>query len=775
MANDKTQSVRVSKNLKDLANSVQQITDDIYANTYYTSRKNSLDLGTIRDGIYKTLDSITQHNINATGKPNISTVYTRMAANAQSGIDKKDLEEFEGIFRDQTLMDTVASYYTANTAIQQYDAEIDLICKYMTKLNEAVEVKKDMVLCADQFNRDFLTIRDKSTIDDDALFSSEIAIIKDKYDLNELCDESCMRAYKYGEDFLYVVPYDRAFNQLLSRRKELGATGVVAEGVIESLNEHVQFDFNEAGVSFEKSNHDIGFTVTFNTQGIISESVRNIHNAASKLRSITEQSVNYPTSLEFSPDVIREAEDKHFSFTTIYSKLEKNKIIPDDTVPEKDDDDTRNRKISGVDGLIDPTIKKYSKKELSVSKIPACLIKRLPRDKVIPIYIEDLCMGYYYIEIQEDNLFKKGTVGFTSYVDVGQRLGQSAKKNNGTDDPLKDDANLKKVVTKLASMIDAKFINANQDISRELYMLLKYDEHFNQNTKNITITFIPPDDIEHIYFKFNHETHRGISLLDQAMIPAKIYIALSMCTAVGILTRSQDKRVYYVKQQVEKSISKTLMGAINQIKKSNFGVRNLENLMNTLNITGMYNDYFIAKSPGGDVPIDFEVMQGQQIDPNLEFLEKFEDYAVGTTGIPLDVITARLSVDYAAQLTMTNTKHIKMVYKDQAKAQGWSGRLITKIYNAEFSKASQLAVSLPPPMYVSLTNNSQLLTNAIDYATKIIEPELKAKGAEDTVIQAAIMAYVRKLLGTYMDFKDIDEVIRQAETSAAKATDEEEQ
>lgn len=265
------------------------------------------------------------------------------------------------------------------------------------------------------------------------------------------------------------------------------------------------------------------------------------------------------------------------------------------------------------------------------------------------------------------------------------------------------------------------------------------------------------------------ETHRGISLLDKAIIPAKIFIALSMSSAIGMLTRGQDKRVYYVKQQVETNISKTLLSAINQIKKGNFGVRNLENLMNLLNITGMYNDYFIPRSANGDSPIDFEVLQGQDINPNTEFLEKYESYAVGTTGIPLELIDARLGIDYASQLTMTNTKHLRLVYKDQSKAQKFGGRIVTKIYNAEFNKTAQLALFLPPPLYITITNSTQLLTNVSEFAEKLITPELKKQGvSDDSIINAAVAEYTRKVLGTYMNYELIDEIVKQAMLNSGK-------
>lgn len=775
---DKGQLPKVSKQLKTLANSIQSTTDDIYSKTYNLSKSNKYDLEALRSGIDKSLDKIMQYNKNMDGRPNISSVYTRMLNTEKRKnaitIDGKKVSpnDFASIFEDQALMDSAAQIYAANTYIKRYDEEIDLICKYMPKLEEAIEVKKDTVLFADQFNKDYLNVKSKSTIAySDTALSSEVELLKEKYDLLNLCEDTVYNTWKYGEEFLYIVPYRKALAKIYDRRQQkASAMGYTTSknSITESLN-----------ISYNPANDDNGdansttiekhLQVEFNMDFAITESIINICDAVDKMQSLNESGINETADISISEeakDAIRQ-NNSHMSFSR-RTKIGSKKIIPDDTVPG----DVENfRSVSGAsEGIIDPS-KISDEEKLDLTSCPGCLIKRLPRSNVLPIYIETMCMGYYYIEVFSTDIGEDANK-FTTYMDMGQkygkRLAQAATPNN---DPIKADAILKKVVTDLSSMIDAKFINANQDLSRELYMILKYDENFNQGTNKIRITYIPPEDMQHIYFKMNPETHRGISLLDKALIPAKIYISLYMSYAIGMMTRGHDKRVYYVKQQVETNISKTLLNAIQQIKKGNFGVRNMENLMNVLNITGMYNDLFIPRSASGESPIDFEVLQGQDFNPNMEFLQQFEDYAIGTTGVPIELISTRQGVDYALQLTMTNSKHIRIVYKDQAKIQRIFSRILTVIYNAEFNKKIQLSVILPPPLYISMTNTSQLLTNVTDFSEKAIAPMARAEGLDDDEINKAQVLYMRQALGTYMDVELMDEIIRQARIKKSEPSD----
>lgn len=781
---EKNKLPRASKQLKTLAGSIQATTDDIYSSTYSLSKSNKYDLESLRSGIDKSLDNIMQYNRNLDGRPNVSAVYSRMLNTSDKKRDimtvngqKVKPEDFATIFEDQALMDQAAELYAVNTYIKRYDEEIDLICKYMPKLEEAIEVKKDTVLFADQFNKDYLNVTAKASLAySDAALSSEIDLLKGKYDLLNLCENTVYRAWKYGEEFLYIVPYRKAIKKIMDRRAAnqskgtyvMGSNGaaVVSESMIIECENYTVKDNSSTTASSEPLKLDI--KVEFNTDYALTDSIVTMCEAVDKLQSIKSFSINEAASeVALSEDAKTELKKNHVSVTK-NSKLSTHKVIPDDTVPGE----VENFRNIASDGIINPmnnmmkTIEDTS--DLDLSNCPGCLVKRLERHKILPLYVEQMCLGYYYFEVEEGiTPAGEDKTKFTTYIDMGQKYGRRLATMSAPDnDPVKSDAVIKKVVSQLTAMIDKKFVQTNQDLAREIYMLLKSDENFNMHTNKIRVTYIPPEDIQHFYFKLNPDTHRGISILDKALIPAKIYISLYMSYAIGMLTRGHDKRVYYVKQQVETNISKTLLNAIQQIKKGNFGVRNMENLMNVLNITGMYNDLFIPRSASGESPIDFEIMQGQDFNPNMEFLQQFEDYAIGTTGVPIELISSRQSVDYALQLTMTNSKHIRIVFKDQAKCQQMFSTMITTIHNAEFKKNIQLAVVLPPPLYISMTNTSQLITNVTEFTEKIIVPTAKAEGLNEDVIARAQALYIRQALGTYMDMDLIDEIIRKAKIDA---------
>lgn len=83
----------------------------------------------------------------------------------------------------------------------------------------------------------------------------------------------------------------------------------------------------------------------------------------------------------------------------------------------------------------------------------------------------------------------------------------------------------------------------------------------------------------------------------------------------------------------------------------------------------MFNDYIIPRGPSGNSPIDFEVMQGQSVEYQTEFMTMLEEMSVNSTDVPMEMIQMRNSVDYSSQLTMSSSKFLRKVYNRQSKFQ----------------------------------------------------------------------------------------------------------
>ena len=194
------------------------------------------------------------------------------------------------------------------------------------------------------------------------------------------------------------------------------------------------------------------------------------------------------------------------------------------------------------------------------------------------------------------------------------------------------------------------------------------------------------------------------------------------------------------------------------------GMRQIESMNNILNIVGKYNDYIIPLGPSGDPPVQFEVMQGQQIETPTDLMDKMEEMAVNSTGTPFEMVNSTFQQDFAVRFSMSNTRFLKMVYERQRRTANLFSIIYTRLYNNEFDEEySEIKIKLPPPVYLTMTNNQQLMDNVSQMADKLIEIELYNE--EDEVKNEFKKLYIRDTLGTYIDYDFVNDLVETAKVN----------
>ena len=759
--------------LKKIAGLIQSNTDDIYKSTYYTDPENKRQLDNLKNNIDTSIKNILNNNINSTGEPNMSRFYERLFFNTQN--DKDTVAEFEKIFGDNDFINNLSSSYMDNRWIKAIDDELDETLRYMPKLEEALQTLRDNVLSADSFNKDFLTL--KPAIDGDGSqdqFGHNIQDLKKNYDLLKLINDIYYDTSKYGETFIYCVPYEKAIQNLMDHkndnrgiaiRSNYNESTIILEDTINDTSEKIDMSrFNLDKMS--EDINDINLNFEIDNSGILRSVIESEKDARDKRKMVNEQSLCEQYLMELGMTDIRN-DGKAYAFDNV-ERYQVGGKLPEHHNFDKtlnDDMELPNIDSSASDGLVNTD----KAKNVKLKSMNGCIVKKLRRECVTPIMINDICLGYYYFEFDNNMAFFDESQPSTGMVNTITGLRSNGRAEAYDVLQRRDDA-IRYVASMLATKIDTKFINDNQDLKREIYYILKYNDEFSNNEanmQNIRVSYIPPEDINHIYFELDENTGRGISDLNLALIPAKLWVAIYITNCLAIMTRGNDKRVYYVRQSVESNISKTLLKTVNEIKKSNFGIRQIQNINNVLNITGRFNDYIIPRGADGNSPIEFEVMQGQQIEIKTELLNLLEEAAINSTGVPLELIQSRQSPDYAMQLTMSNTKFLRFVYGRQSLFQQMIQPLLTKIYDIEYGTTDSIDVTLPPPLFINVTNTNQLIVNTSDFCNSIVE--IFMGDSQDDVIKAKVGKKLKAYyLGSYVNMGIINNAIEEAKQEKAK-------
>lgn len=723
-----------------LKDKINELIDTQYASIYLNPRDTNHILSNNRNNVQDIIQKISNNNITNTGNSNMSVLYQKtIIDNTKSGKTSDLVSKLNDTLSDKNTMNNIISIYTQNTLVRDIDREIDMVCKYMPKLDDALDTRREHVLSADHFTKNSIVIKSAKSFNKttDAHITTNIETIKEKYNIDDFLENKVYRPTdKYGESFVYIIPYRKAIETLL---KTKGNTAISNMDNIPQMTSEAVDAFIESTVHdvIEANTEEIG-----DIQTVIKESVEEYSSgknySTKEMNAINNTVSNSCDGLHIEINKSRIIESALKERFNVYKAYRENGSL---FFNEKTDTGISNSMSSNANMFAKSANERNSMAANGVTlvddlnqvngtdnvtgklKIPGCVVKALDHEMVRPMYIDDICLGYFYIECDKKMTFEKNTYSSTT---GGIRPGGVFRN---TFDYYSNASNefgaIKAIARNISMKIDAKFVNANQDLTKEIYSILKYNSTVDASGKisKITVTFIPPEDIVHSYFDLDPITKRGVSGLMRSLFPAKLFSALYISNVIQFLTRGFDKRVYYVRQTVDTNISGVLMNVINQIQKSNYGLRQIESMSNVLNMLGRFNDLVIPRSASGDSPIDFEVIPGQSVEIKNDLMNMLEEMAVNATDVPFEVIQSRQQVDYATHLTMTNTKFLQKIYNRQGKTQKIFSKILTKIYNYEYNmdnnRTDEIMVVLPPPIYLNATNTAQILSSVSDLSQGI--------------------------------------------------------
>ena len=772
---------------KKIAGSIQANIDDLYKNTYFTNNDNSKYIDSIKRKMDDDLEGLIDKAKAQNGGTNMADLYARTLARN----DTDSLNEIRSALEDETVLADIMDIYSQNALVRDLDREIDTVCKYMPKLDEALDIKKDNVLSADHFNDDAVRIsienvagagitndnNNKSEAD-----GSDLELFARKYDLEAFRNELYSKTAKYGEQFVYIVPYKKALEKLIARTD--GASLLSEEGILteESINEGLQ-SINET-LSFRYTDTDESKLKSFGAQDLYDLSESTLSD--SSLEGLKSNNIEYSgLDIEINktgviPGIIAQECNMRRIFSETVSLFgeeslgsARNAYLSNSlyfkNINKKLKKAAQGGTLEGPTSLADDGLKDVDEptkaNDAEQLEIPGAVFEILEHDRVKPIYINNTCLGYYYIEMNDPNGGNaEEQMTFTSTLG-GMRPRRTARENEangGTS--TQDNEVLMKIARKIAQRIDKKFINSNQDIAKEIYTVLKYNADNNGKTTKLRISFIPPSDIIHSYFELNKKTHRGVSDIVKSLFPAKLYTCLYISNTIALLTRGYDKRLYHVKQTIDTNITSVLLNVINQIKRSNFNLRQIENMNNIMNVTGRFNDLVIPQNANGESPVSFEIMPGQNVEVKTEFMNMLEEMAVNQTGVSLEMVNSRYQESTATHLTMSNSRFLIKVYARQKLYEPILSAIYTKLYQYEYNTNSIIKVELPPPIMLNFTNTSQILSMSQELIQNIVQMKFGTTQNEQEKL-----AFTSLLMEYYYDsFLPMDKINAMADKAKAK-------
>ena len=131
---------------------LDQRMDGLYKDIYISRPDNKQNLDSMIDGLDTAIDKL--QGIDASVS-SMSELLRRIDKNGESNTTKL-MSSVQDLFNDQNLIGSLFANDTIHNYIAGQNYNYDLICKYLPRLQDALEIKRDNVLCSDNFSKSFV-------------------------------------------------------------------------------------------------------------------------------------------------------------------------------------------------------------------------------------------------------------------------------------------------------------------------------------------------------------------------------------------------------------------------------------------------------------------------------------------------------------------------------------------------------------------------------------------------------------------------------------------
>jgi hypothetical protein len=268
------------------------------------------------------------------------------------------------------------------------------------------------------------------------------------------------------------------------------------------------------------------------------------------------------------------------------------------------------------------------------------------------------------------------------------------------------------------------------------------------------------------HFKVNDDpdTHMGTSVLKKSLFYAKLYLSMLIFKIITILTKSNDMRVYYIKNAgIDKNMVNRVQEIARAVKDNQISFNDLASIQTIFSKVGKFKDAFIPMGKSGEKNIEFEIVSGQQVELNNDFMELLRKGMINNTGIPSVILSYMEEADFAKTITMQHSKYMARIISLQTELEKCVTEMYTKILAFEGSVKDDVLNNFEFIFTRPKTLNSQDMSDLLSSAQNI--GEFLSKNLVDENDQPLMAATQRHLIRNLLlngvfNWKDLEEEVK---------------
>jgi hypothetical protein len=584
----------------------------------------------------------------------------------------------------------------------RYD-DYNLIYSYIPELAECINVIRDSIMSPDDLTKNSLNVYyknrlSKADVSNDVL--NNLTKLVEKYDLNTKSKNIVRKTLTMGDYFVAVLKYDEEFNKML---------------LTESVEEEKKVDFLLESQAIDEDSpefQELARVIMEGTDGDKPEKTKLYSNLKSDIAKMLNDNIQY--------------EDDPRSVLIASSQKDFDKLNRTKSKRGKDDDE-----------------------EYVNFGIKGSIVRMMDPQNIIKLEADGISFGYIYIEKKHDVTAEStSNSAITDFFNSRVDIERSRFKD-------REDVIAGLFMKGISKKIDNDLIKDNKEFKDYIYTLLK-DRYITE--KSVKITYLMPDEVVH--FMTDSDEIYGQSKLSRSLFFAKLYLATLITELMQKISRGRDKRLIYVETGLDDDIEGAIQGVVKDIKSKEIQTDVLKSITTILNRIGAFDDYYIPLVDG-EKPLDFDTLQGMDVEADNEFLQYLLKSSIHGTGVPVNYIDATQEVDFARTLSMQNSTFVRTIVSDQQSFSTAFTKMIRLLYRNEYMDPDKkgedaeksdkkeksesrkdsdilnldlddIRVSFPPPISLNLNNVNDQINNSsqtIDFivSTYISDDEMDPK------------------------------------------------
>ena len=752
-----------------------------------------------KDEIVDTINGILKDYNLSTDNSFIERI-AKMKINQKGGkVETVDLEELPRELKDAAFLPVNT---IADIALRQ---DLDLVISQIPEYYTSVTMVRDAICEADvvtgRLSRDIKF--DKVDLSESECENtiSKIEQIEEKLELHQIIkNHMVFNTLQYGEGYIYVIPYAKVFADLHKYRTS--SNDKITGGVMSMFNDTSStldgFGYHEHAVEKRLSDTIVMESAPSSEpkkkKGDYKRNTGMYQEAALFTEAeIQEINPRYHSITDKNDENYKKQNDKDAEFDKSIAEMAKNisYIEEDIAVPviEQSAHDLvavyREKYRERTEGFIQESKtffesvmdEKEEQNETNgippeFSKIKGVYMRILPATKLIPIRIDRVVIGYYYISdlTRPEEAGDRKNSGLHSYTLRSPSIGYD------TFSP--DQMFCDKLANKIINNFNLKFMRDNVSIHKQIVAVLQAHKF---NEARMRFIFIPAEHV--VQCTINKDgMGKGHSMLEAGLVTARMYMFLKLYCLLYQINNS-GMRAYYLRSSgIDKNYKALIQDTVRKFAARRITANDIFNYRNAMPKISGGSEVVMPLGPGDKRPIDIENIAPAESPLSIDFLNQSKDEAINANPVPSAMVQGAMSeLDFAKEVETANERmhtycaslkidfnpDITRLYKIIMRYETDIDPKIINSLKFSFRQATAKKLAVTTEMLNNFNGVVDLIhkTFLTKEEQKEMEGDTEDKGAVGRELDKLL---ITEYLGSAIDVDRMEELVKQARKTAAR-------